>query len=169
MIMVSERQDEEYMREALEEALTGETEGEVPVGAVVVINGKVIARDHNRREQLQDPTAHAEVLVLRKAANALGTWRLLDATVYVTKEPCPMCAGALVNARVKRLVYGCPDQKAGAADSVFNIVSDLRLNHRIEVTSGVLSTEASEILTRFFEKRRRSKGSSEEVLTDRDS
>lgn len=142
------------MRVALEEAKKAEEEGEVPVGAVVVIDGEVVAREHNRREQLQDPTAHAEVLALKKAAQYKGQWRLLEATLYVTKEPCPMCAGAIVNARIKRLVYGCPDEKAGSAGTLYNIVSDPRLNHRVEVTPGVLAEECRTILRSFFEKKR---------------
>lgn len=144
----------DFMRIALEEARKAEEEGEVPVGAVVVVDGKAIAKEHNRREQLQDPTAHAEVLALRKAAEATGQWRLLGATLYVTKEPCPMCAGAMVNARVKQLVFGCPDEKAGSAGSVYNIVSDPRLNHRLDVVSGVLEEECRTLLRRFFEKKR---------------
>ncbi len=146
--------DEEYMRIALEEAERAEQEGEVPVGAVVVVEGEVISRQHNRREQLQDPTAHAEVLALRQAAEVLGQWRLLEATLYVTKEPCPMCAGAMVNARLRRLVYGCHDEKAGAAGTLFNLLSDPRLNHRVEVVSGVLAGECSQILKEFFRKKR---------------
>ncbi|RME63902.1 MAG: tRNA adenosine(34) deaminase TadA [Nitrospirae bacterium] len=146
--------DAEFMRVALEEAKKAEEEGEVPVGAVVVIDGEVVAREHNRREQLQDPTAHAEVLALKKAAQYKGQWRLLEATLYVTKEPCPMCAGAIVNARIKRLVYGCPDEKAGSAGTLYNIVSDPRLNHRVEVTPGVLAEECRTILRSFFEKKR---------------
>jgi len=146
--------DVEFMRVALEEAQKAAQEGEVPVGAVVVVNGQVIAKDHNRREQLQDPTAHAEIIVLKKAAKVLGQWRLTDATVYVTKEPCVMCAGALVNARVKRLVFGCKDEKAGASGTLYNITSDPRLNHRVEVLSGVLETECREILRRFFKNKR---------------
>jgi tRNA(adenine34) deaminase len=147
--------DAEFMKLALEEARRAEEEDEVPVGAVVVVEGKVISKEHNRREQLQEPTAHAEVLALRQAAEVLGQWRLTEATVYVTKEPCPMCAGALVNARIKRLVYGCKDEKAGAAGSLYNITSDPRLNHRIEVTSGILADECREVLSRFFERKRK--------------
>ncbi len=146
--------DAKFMQIALEEARQAALEDEVPVGAVVVVNGRVIARDHNRREQLQDPTAHAEVLALKKAAEVLGRWRLSEATLYVTKEPCPMCAGALVNARLRRLVYGCSDEKAGASGSLYNITSDPRLNHRIEVVPGVLAEEAAALLKDFFRKRR---------------
>ena len=121
---------------------------------VVSSSGVVIARGRNRREQDQDPTAHAEVLALRSAALAQGAWRLAGATVYSTLEPCPMCAGALVNARVARLVYGCADPKAGAVDTLFPIGRDLRLNHRFEVTSGVLAAECAAVLRAFFAVRR---------------
>ncbi len=143
-----------FMRLALEEAKRALQEGEVPVGAVLVAGGKVIASAHNRRENENDPTAHAEILALREGAKKLGSWRLADATLYVTKEPCPMCAGAMVNARLGGLVYGCPDAKGGAAGSLFNIARDDRLNHRVEVESGVLGRECAELLRDFFEKKR---------------
>ncbi len=128
--------------------------GEVPVGAVVVHDGVVVGRGHNLRETTGDPTAHAEIVALREAARTLGCWRVLDATLYVTLEPCAMCAGALVNARVSRLVYGCSDPKAGAVESLFAIPTDVRLNHRLEVVGGVLSEPCSEQLRRFFRLRR---------------
>ena len=125
--------------------------GEVPVGAVVVgANGRVLGEAHNLRETEQDPTAHAEVLALRQAATAMGSWRLTGCTLYATLEPCPMCIGAAVNARVPSLVYGCADPKAGAVDTLYSIGTDPRLNHRIEVVSGILADEASELLSSFF-------------------
>lgn len=151
--------DEDFMRIALEEALAAAADGDVPVGAVVVAaSGAVLARGRNRRELDKDPTAHAEIDSLRAAARALGTWHLDGATIYVTLEPCPMCAGALVNARIARVVYGCTDPKAGAVDTLFTIGRDLRLNHRYEVQGGVLATESVALLRAFFAARRR-KGS----------
>ncbi|MGI9953494.1 tRNA adenosine(34) deaminase TadA [Moorellaceae bacterium AZ2] len=144
-----------YMRMALEEARKALQEGEVPVGAVVVQEGEVIARAHNRRETSQDPTAHAEILALRQAAQRLRTWRLEGATLYVTLEPCPMCAGAAVQARLKRLVYGAPDIRAGAVDSVLNLVEHPHFNHRVEVISGICEEECRLILQEFFSKLRR--------------
>ncbi len=146
--------DETYMRLALEEADAAEHEGEVPVGAVVVLGGEVIARGHNRSIADRDPTAHAEMVALRSAAERLGNYRLLGATLYVTVEPCAMCAGALVQARVARLVYGCDDPKAGAVRSLYQIADDPRLNHRVEITPGMLSEECAEKIRRFFEQKR---------------
>ena len=146
--------DEAYMTLALEEARAAAAEGEVPVGCVVVHQGNVIARAHNLRESLQDPTAHAEIVALRQAAKVVGHWRLEGATVYCTVEPCCMCAGALVNARVGRLVYGVADSKSGACGSVLNVPAEPRLNHRFQVLGGVLEEEALELLRRFFEPRR---------------
>ena len=143
-----------FMRLALEEAKLAFQEGDVPVGAVLVENGKIISKTHNCREASNDPTGHAEILALKNGANKLGNWRLTDATLYVTKEPCIMCAGAMVNARLGRLVYGCRDEKGGAVDSLFNLLSDKRLNHQVEVVSGVLEDECAEILKRFFQERR---------------
>ena len=147
--------DQEFMHEALVEAKNAFTLGEIPIGAVIVKNGQIIARDHNRREELNDPTAHAEILVMRKAGEILGGWRLPGTTLYVTIEPCPMCAGALVQARVGRIVYGAADSKAGAVDSLYTITTDERLNHRLEVTGGVLADEASELMRHFFRSRRK--------------
>ncbi len=147
-------EDEKYMRAALREAETAAEEGEVPVGAVIVHDSRVIGRAHNMREILHDPTAHAEMIAITQAAEALSAWRLEGTTVYVTLEPCPMCAGALVLARVSRLVYAAPDPKAGACGTLYNIVDDARLNHRIEVTSGVLADEAKTLLQEFFRRRR---------------
>ncbi len=149
-----EKDDIFYMRMAIEEAEKAAARGEVPVGAVLVAGGEVIARSHNRKETAPDPTAHAEIIALREAARRLGRWRLTDAALYVTKEPCVMCSGAMVNARLGRLVYGCADAKGGAAESLYNILSDGRLNHRVEVSSGVLEEENRQILKRFFEQKR---------------
>lgn len=147
--------DEQWMQEALEQARAAATAGDVPVGAVIVApDGSLLARGRNRRELDKDPTAHAEIVALREAAAALGTWRV-EATLFVTQEPCPMCAGALVNARVARLVYGCPNPKAGAVASLYSIVSDSRLNHRMDVTSGVLAAECAAVLSQFFAELRR--------------
>ncbi len=146
--------DERFMRMAVEAAKIAQDNGDVPIGAVIVHKDQIIAKAYNQREQLQDPTAHAEIIALTQAAAALESWRLDDCTMYVTLEPCPMCAGALVLARMARLVYGCPDPKTGACGSLYNIVQDNRLNHRVEVTAGVLANECSALLTEFFEKRR---------------
>ena len=146
--------DATWMAEALAEARKAADEGEVPIGAVVVHGGQVVGRGRNARETRRDPTAHAEVLALQEAARTLGRWRLTGATVYATLEPCPMCAGALVNARVDRLVYAVPDPKAGAAGTLFDVPRDPRLNHRVEVTAGVLAEECGELLTSFFRSRR---------------
>ncbi len=143
------------MAEALAEARKAGDEGEVPIGAVVVSDGRVVGRGRNARERLRDPTAHAELLALQDAARTLGRWRLTGATIFVTLEPCPMCAGALVNARLWRLVFGVPDPKAGAAGTLFDLVRDVRLNHRLEVASGLLAAECSELLTSFFRARRK--------------
>jgi tRNA(adenine34) deaminase len=142
------------MRLALEAARGALEHDDVPIGAVVVKDDEVIARAGNQREVAADPTAHAEILALRAAAEAMGTWRLEGTTMYVTLEPCPMCAGALVLARVDRLVYGPQDPRAGAALSLYNIVQDPRLNHHLEVTTGVLEEECAELLRSFFEDRR---------------
>ncbi len=149
------RTDEDYMRMALAEAGKAAAEGETPIGAALIIEGRVIAAAHNMRETWQDPTAHAEALVLREASARLGRWRLPDAVVYVTMEPCLMCAGALVLARVGRLVYGCRDPRAGALGSVYDVVRDGRLNHVYRITPGVLEAECREALQGFFEKLRR--------------
>jgi tRNA(adenine34) deaminase len=147
--------DEQWMQIALEEARTAGAMGDVPVGAVIVDNaGNLLSRGRNRRELDRDPTAHAEVIALREAAQKLGHWRV-EATLFVTQEPCPMCAGALVNARVARLVYGCTNPKAGAVATLFTIVTDARLNHRMEVTGGVLATECGAVLSQFFANLRR--------------
>jgi tRNA(adenine34) deaminase len=146
--------DATWMAEALAEARKAAAEGEVPIGAVVVCESRVVGRGRNARETRRDPTAHAEVLALQEAARALGRWRLTGTTVYATLEPCPMCAGALVNARVDRLVYAVPDPKAGAAGTLLDVLRDPRLNHRVEVASGVLAEECGELLSSFFRSRR---------------
>ena len=142
------------MRLALEQARGALSTGDVPIGAVVVIDDSVIAAAGNEREARGDPTAHAEILALRAAAGALSSRHLDGASVYVTLEPCPMCAGALVLARVRRLVYGCPDPRAGAAYSLYNIPQDPRLNHEVEVATGVLAEESADLLRGFFASRR---------------
>jgi tRNA(adenine34) deaminase len=146
--------DEAFMRRALAEAEKALAHDDVPIGAVVVKDDKVIGAGHNERELLQDPTAHAEVLALRQAAAHVGSWRILQATLYVTLEPCAMCAGAIVLGRVPRVVYGTTDPKAGAAGSVLDILAEPRLNHRPEVTGGLLSTECAALLVDFFRSRR---------------
>ena len=142
------------MGEALIEARSAIEHGDVPVGAVVLVGGEIIARRHNERELSGDPTAHAEVLAMRDAAKAIGTWRLSEATLVVTLEPCPMCAGAAVNARLRRIVFGAPDPKAGACGSLYNLCADPRLNHEPEVVAGVRAEQAGELLTAFFQERR---------------
>ena len=143
------------MRVAIEATRIAEDNGDVPIGAVIVHENRIIARAYNQREQLQDPTAHAEIIAITQAAASLQSWRLLGCTMYVTLEPCAMCAGALVLSRMDRLVYGCDDPKAGACKSLYNIVGDERLNHRIEVTSGVLAEQCSQQLQNFFQQRRK--------------
>jgi tRNA(adenine34) deaminase len=146
--------DDEAMALALTEAGEAPAHGDVPVGAVVIVEGRVVAARHNERELTGDPTAHAEVLALREAADSLHDWRLVDATLVVTLEPCPMCAGAAVAARVKRLVFGAPDPKAGACGSLYNLCADPRLNHEVEVTAGVQRERVSELLSTFFASQR---------------
>jgi len=147
-------EDEKFMKLALRQAKVAGQLGDVPIGAVLVKDGTVLAEDYNRREKWNDATAHAEMLVLREAGNILGGWRLSGCTLYVTLEPCPMCAGAMVLARIDRLVYGAADPKSGAAGSVFELVRDQRLNHRLEVTGGILETECADMLRSFFRERR---------------
>jgi tRNA(adenine34) deaminase len=142
--------DQRFMAMALDEARRAAAQGEVPVGAVLAVDGELIASRGNERERRRDPTAHAEMLVLRDAAGIVGGWRLQEATLYVTLEPCAMCAGAIVLARIKRLVYGADDPKAGAAGTIFNIVDHPALNHRPEVRAGVMAIEASALLREFF-------------------
>jgi tRNA(adenine34) deaminase len=153
-MLKNKNKDIELMQEALSEAEIAYSHQEVPIGVVVVYQNKIIARAHNRKEELQDPTAHAEILALQEAARYLGSWHLEDLDLYVTLEPCPMCAYAMLQARIKRLIFGTPDPKAGAAGSIINIVQDKRFNHQIEVVSGVLEKECRLILQRFFKERR---------------
>ena len=142
------------MRMALEEARRAGEEGEIPIGAVLVSEGEVIGHGRNRSISLSDPTAHAEILALREGAARMGNYRLPDSTLYVTIEPCTMCAGAILQARVRRLVFGAEDPKTGAVRSIYSLLEDERLNHRVEVTSGILLEECREILQRFFRERR---------------
>jgi tRNA(adenine34) deaminase len=146
---------ESAMREAIALAAAASQIGETPVGCIVVdAAGRIIGRGHNRRQIDADPTAHAEILALRQAAQSRGDWRLSDCTLVVTLEPCPMCAGALVNARVSRLVYGAADPKAGAVRTLFQLCDDPRLNHRVEIVAGVLAEECGELLRKFFQAQR---------------
>ncbi|WP_216355464.1 tRNA adenosine(34) deaminase TadA [Geothermobacter hydrogeniphilus] len=150
-------EDHGYMLEALAEARRAETLAEVPIGAVIVHQGEIIARAHNRREVDQDPTAHAELLAIRQAAEVLGSWRLLDCSLYVTLEPCVMCMGAIILSRIPRLVYACRDPRAGAVGSIYELHRDERFNHRVEVVEGVLREECSDVLREFFRQLRERK------------
>jgi tRNA(adenine34) deaminase len=152
--LITEPDHDQFMRLALREAERALAEDEVPIGAVIVRGGRVIASAHNQREQLRDPTAHAEMIAITQAAGALGDWRLEGCTLYVTLEPCAMCAGAIVLARLPRVVYGAADPKAGAVASLYRLLDDGRLNHRAEVVDGVLAEGCGEILSRFFEQKR---------------
>lgn len=152
--MKNGQMDETYINRAIDLALKAAEQGEVPVGAVLVQGDRIIAEAYNRREELADATAHAEMLVIREACSLLGGWRLSGCTLYVTLEPCPMCAGAMVQARIDRLVYGAADPKSGAAGTLLDLVRDSRLNHRLEVKSGVLEAECAKVLQDFFRKRR---------------
>jgi len=145
---------EQFMRLAYREAEAALAEDEVPVGAIIVREGRVIAAAHNQREQLHDPTAHAEMIAITQAAGALESWRLDDCTLFVTLEPCPMCAGAILQARVPLIVYGAADPKAGAVHSLYQLLSDPRLNHRTQAVSGIMAQECGAILTRFFQQQR---------------
>ncbi|MDB4948517.1 MAG: tadA [Gemmatimonadetes bacterium] len=148
-------EDEGWMRVALEEAAAAQALGEVPVGAVLVRGGELVARGHNLTHTLQDPSAHAEMVAIRRAAQTIGHWRLLDCALYVTLEPCTMCSGAIVLARIPRLVYGAPDPKAGMTGSLGNLVQHPRLNHRVDLVGGVLERECGDVLRAFFRARRR--------------
>jgi tRNA(adenine34) deaminase len=152
--MIDNKLDEHYMLEAIKAAQIAEENGDVPIGAVIVYENQVIGRAYNQREQLNDPTAHAEIIALTQAAAFIESWRLHGCTIYVTLEPCTMCAGALVLGRLDRLVYGCDDPKTGAVKSLYNIVQDERLNHRLDVTAGVLADRCSQQLQAFFQRRR---------------
>jgi len=158
---MAENQDEKWMRVALQEASLALKKKEVPVGAVVVYRDKIIGRGHNQTETLNDPTAHAEILAIGAAANYLNSWRLSEAVLYVTLEPCAMCAGAIVLARIKKLVFGAFDPKAGACGSLYNLVQDGRLNHQVEVVPEVLKEDCSGLLQTFFKVLREGKGESE--------
>jgi len=147
--------DEFFMNFALAEARRAADVGEVPIGAVIVIENQIAGRGHNQPISSHDPTGHAEIIAIREASQQIGNYRLLDATLYVTIEPCAMCAGALVNARIKRLVYGAPDTRAGAVDSVFQLCSNSSLNHQVDVTSGILTEACRELMQTFFKQRRR--------------
>jgi len=146
--------DKRYMKTAIEQAKIAEENGDVPIGAVIVYKNQIIGKAYNQREQLNDPTAHAEIIALTQAAAFMESWHLNGCTMYVTLEPCPMCAGALVLSRMDRLVFGCDDPKTGACKSLYNIVQDERLNHRLEVTSGILAEDCSKLLQDFFQRRR---------------
>lgn len=149
--------DKFFMQRAFELAKEAEQYNEIPVGAVIVADGKIIAEGFNQSIMLNDPSAHAEMQAIRGAGKFLENYRMLDCTLYVTLEPCPMCAGLLVHSRIKRLVYACADLKTGAAKSVFNLVTNEHLNHQVEVTTGVMATECSELLSSFFKRRRAEK------------
>ena len=153
-LSLTDDSDQNFMRKDIDAATIAEENGDVPIGCVIVHDGKVIARAYNQREQLQDPTAHAEIVALTQASAALESWRLHGCTLYVTLEPCSMCAGALVLARIDRLVYACKDPKTGACGSLYNIVQDERLNHHVTVTSGVMEEQCSQLLRDFFLKKR---------------
>ena len=152
--MNNSNEDQRYMKIAIDQAAIAEENGDVPIGCIIVYENQIIAKAYNQRQQLNDPTAHAEIIALTQAAEFIGNWRLHGCCIYVTLEPCPMCAGALVLARLDRLVYGCDDPKTGAVKSLYNITTDERLNHRLEVTTGVLADECSAQLNGFFQKRR---------------
>ncbi len=144
-----------FMQLALQQAQQAYVEDEVPVGAVITHQGRIVAAAHNQREQLRDPTAHAEMIAITQAAEAVGNWRLDDCALYVTLEPCPMCAGAILQARLPLVIYGATDPKAGAVHSLFRLLNDARLNHRAEVVAGVMSEQCGQILTQFFQSRRK--------------
>ena len=153
-MLVDNMNDEYYMRIAIQEAEAAAALGEVPVGAVLVMDGEILARAHNLKETLLDPTAHAEIIAIRNGCAKLQRWRLAGATLYVTLEPCPMCAGAIVQSRIDRLVYGARDPKTGAVDSLFNMLQNDALNHQLAVRGGVLAAECSDVLKEFFQEKR---------------
>lgn len=154
-MLIPQPEDLFFQQLALQEAQQAALEGEVPVGAIIVHHNQVIASAHNQRETLRDPTAHAEMIAITQAAESLGAWRLEDCTLYVTLEPCPMCAGAIVQSRIPRVVYGASDPKAGAAESLYRILTDQRLNHRCDVIAGALAEECGQLLSEFFRSRRK--------------
>lgn len=149
--------DKKYMQMALLEARKAYQQAEVPIGAVVVCNGRVVGRGFNRREQTQDPTSHAEMIALREAASEEGSWRLEECELYVTLEPCPMCAGAILQSRLKRLIFAARDPKAGAVESLYQLLDDDRFNHQVEVVGGILEEEAAQLLKEFFRELRQRK------------
>ena len=146
--------DDHFMRLALQQAQQAQVEDEVPVGAIILNQDRIIAAAYNQREQLHDPTAHAEMIAITQAAEAIGDWRLEHCTMFVTLEPCPMCAGAIIQSRIPRIVYGATDPKAGAVTSLYNLLTDTRLNHTVQVTGGVLAEDCGRILTNFFRSKR---------------
>ena len=150
-------QNQQFMQAALAEAEAAKVLGEVPIGAVIVLDGKIVGRGHNLRETSNDPTTHAEMVAIRQAAEHVGHWRLLDTTLYVTLEPCVMCMGAIILARIPHLVYACRDPRAGAVGSIYDFARDERFNHTVEVTEGVLGTECSQLLSGFFKELRAGK------------
>lgn len=156
--------DESYMRLAIEAALEAQAIGEVPIGAVIVRDDQVIGRGFNRRESWRDPTAHAEMIAIRQASETLGGWRLPGTTIYVTLEPCPMCAGAMMLARIERVVFGVRDPKGGCVGSIYNLAQEPRFNHRLEVTEGVLAEECAELLRSFFRNLRSKRGEMAELV-----
>jgi tRNA(adenine34) deaminase len=147
-------EDHTWMREAIVEALKAEQIGEVPIGAVIVRGGEIVGRGHNLRETSLDPTAHAEMIAIREASHRLGAWRLIDCTLYVTLEPCPMCAGAIVQSRIQKVVYGTIDPKAGCAGTLMNLLQEPRFNHETELVGGLLQEECAALLTQFFRRLR---------------
>ena len=166
MSFITDR-DLEFMQMALDQARLAPALGEVPIAAVIVMDGQLLSQVHNFREVWQDPTAHAEVVAIREAATRLKTWRLTGTTMYVTIEPCSMCAGAIIQARVSRLVFGARDPKAGACGSVFNLPSERRLNHRVEVCGGVLELESQELMQTFFRRLRQIEAKAEVEAEDK--
>lgn len=156
--------DKEYMQAALAEAYKAGAAGEIPIGAVIVHEGEIIAAAHNEREMLHDATAHAEITAIRAACKKLQRWRLSGCSLYVTVEPCPMCSGAIVNSRIDRVVYGCPDIKAGGAESIFNILTNNSLNHCAEVISGVCEEECAMVMKNFFRRRREENKAAKKLL-----
>lgn len=156
-----ELNDVYFMKRALERAKAAAIVGEVPIGAIIVKDGQIIASGRNMRENKKNALKHAEIIAIDRACKKIGAWRLIDCTLYVTMEPCPMCAGAIVNSRIKRVVFGCYDQKAGAMGSVFNI-ADFPLNHKFEITGGILKDECADILSDFFKNLRNKKGNKNE-------
>jgi tRNA(adenine34) deaminase len=147
--------NEQYMQEAIAEAKIAAGLGEVPVGCIIVIDGNIVGRGGNRRESAADPTAHAEMIAIREAARAIGGWRLVGSTLYVTQEPCPMCAGAIINARIDRVVYGCDNPKAGSVRTLHKLLEDPRFNHRVLVENGLLAAECGQLLSDFFKELRK--------------